>query len=1711
MTIVNLNTAVPQAGPPRGFANPVGSDEFVFNPATLTGLSGTYVIDLLQPAGTRLAESDAIVLQLRDVINMTTGDWLRPVIFPQFIPINRTGNFVDFQLVIPNRRVVNGVTQSDIVFEFRNFDLSAGPGKDSIRLEAFDGARKFAELSFNQTFLPSINGNSTVLVGEDVWVTKPSFFDSDYDELFVGVLTLLSGSQNDLANLTVDLTNFVNSKANQFTAPNSQLQALDIELEVAQLAGAFQGKLVLPKGVYSGGTLVGDVEYELLVDPTRTPALAIAAEGTTKRGWSDSIEYAVQGLGANGVPMYLAPFAGGVGVTLTLGSFNPTLPQGGTQPFSLKVDRQGITDYFQGFESVGLTGGDDVIRIGRDGSPTPLGWLSVNPLGGNDTLEWRLQTGGTNSPFIHNLKIEYEDWDGYATRAIEANFTGQTIHRGSEALGSVGLRDAVSSNQSGTNLRTATASISDSYGGVDSLRFETDASSDVNSYNGVRIGLDGTKFRDTYRLSADGLGVVKQFELDTSGGIDTVWVTDADNAPRRTFLKQVSDVTTVNNNQVNDPSLLQTSGYLIGGRFNALPTEPNTNPGLYFEVDFRTATPVGASGPVRYADLYELRSRTDNSGSLERIGVALQTAVVRDDVVAFAENPGRFAAFSLVVTNQNVITSNGSLVFSPTTVHNLFVSPPNNLFANGFTESPLNPVVDLDGWSATVIGEHGKPTYLTSIERRYQWERDGGYSPDNGVAFYNGIVDKRGSGFDRIIENIELGVVGARNYELTRSNDYVVQTVGSKAIAMHFDGLSGEDNFFYRVRNDDANQIVVFTLGTYDGWNSPKDADRDVLDIDLSRAEGAYRSTQWIYVDAVGANDQIRLLGAEDFRVTGKTRYNGGDLSPSDGVVQLFVYDEMGTPDVTDDIEVARIQISSAGWQKDWYTGSWAGDLTIPQLNNYFATDRSAFGSFSSIRTTSGNDEALVLENNVPNGGPLLFGDGNDYVIAAEGDVDFALGKGNDFISVRNHGQTLFVSGGEGSDVIGLSGGVFEANGKISSTDWEFGSIAVATAQEILRAKYPLTFTTTADPFEWSNTLLDRVMVATNRYDGTTVYFQAEELGFSSGDRRTVESFLPPIQETYNFAVDVLPTSTDPRRVTLAQNVFGRRGTEDTLTLNVNNVDEALKHVGSWLDSTTTPAFPTGILGGSHTLVIKTETAATKWFSTGRNYLAAQFNLVDIENIRLTDSTGADVTIRVAGSNGYQDVATAVARANRGDVIFVAESRELISNTGVVSVESMSKSVTVDAGLRVVFEGDANRATNKLNVATNEAFTIELNASHKSGVSLPNSSDLFKKHSNTRLLEVLGSDNVNVFGSSLDDFIIGNRGRNTIEGRGGDDLIFGGFGADILLGQHGNDIVVAGSSARINGISHTPDEGALRLSVDRGFRLVSGAGGRQVADAIDVGEHSFVTGDKVVYGFSGPTGATAAKYNVAQSGAVAADVTLTAATPLFVIVENTRGPEGESYIRFATSQADALLGKSIFITDVGTATTQYITSDLGIAAATQLAGSDYALGGTGDDIMVGVGVTGSVTTSTIRDTVTLVGGSGNDRFDLFASLGQINILGGSGADVFRATEGFSETINPTGGTARVLDFSAVQDDILGAVDPALLANGLTLVDELTRDGLVLNQLVAPPLPLVSGSGENGNYQKDAPAVETPAQQIYSFSDVTINLQDILNMHNAHAA
>ena len=174
-------------------------------------------------------------------------------------------------------------------------------------------------------------------------------------------------------------------------------------------------------------------------------------------------------------------------------------------------------------------------------------------------------------------------------------------------------------------------------------------------------------------------------------------------------------------------------------------------------------------------------------------------------------------------------------------------------------------------------------------------------------------------------------------------------------------------------------------------------------------------------------------------------------------------------------------------------------------------------------------------------------------------------------------------------------------------------------------------------------------------------------------------------------------------------------------------------------------------------------------------------------------------------------------------------------------------------------------------------------------------------------------------------------------------------------------------------------------------------------------------------------------------------------------------------------------------------------------------GNDYAVGGSGNDTMIAVGVVGS--SATVRDTLTLSGGSGDDTFKLFGSTGQINIMGGSGSDTVMATTAFGETNTLNG--ARVFDFSATQDTVMGQFDgtAGALSSVGGIEGRLQLDGLRLSQLVAPPLPIVNGSGENGNYERltsqDNAATNNSTTQ-FTLGSETINLADILNQHLAHA-
>ena len=61
------------------------------------------------------------------------------------------------------------------------------------------------------------------------------------------------------------------------------------------------------------------------------------------------------------------------------------------------------------------------------------------------------------------------------------------------------------------------------------------------------------------------------------------------------------------------------------------------------------------------------------------------------------------------------------------------------------------------------------------------------------------------------------------------------------------------------------------------------------------------------------------------------------------------------------------------------------------------------------------------------------------------------------------------------------------------------------------------------------------------------------------------------------------------------------------------------------------------------------------------------------------------------------------------------------------------------------------------------------------------------------------------------------------------------------------------------------------------------------------------------------------------------------------------------------------------------------------------------------------------------------------------------------------------------------------------------------------NGVTLSQLVSPPLPIVDGAGENGNYTKMTDSQFVSTYRVYIDSSDSISVSDLINLHNAHAA
>ncbi len=716
---------------------------------------------------------------------------------------------------------------------------------------------------------------------------------------------------------------------------------------------------------------------------------------------------------------------------------------------------------------------------------------------------------------------------------------------------------------------------------------------------------------------------------------------------------------------------------------------------------------------------------------------------------------------------------------------------------------------------------------------------------------------------------------------------------------------------------------------------------------------------------------------------------------------------------------------------------------------------------------------SLVSEESSPNG-LLVYGAGNDGVGVLGGDLDIALGAGDDTIGVSARGQTNFISGGAGNDTLVLSG---------ARADWNFSVATVGQAQELLKLKYPLNTAigTTTDPFAWNASSLDVIMVATNAQTGTAIYFQTENLKFSSsyGSTYLSESMLPRM----NFSEDATLANVTQK------NFFGRQGTEDTLNLKVADVDVALKYIGAMIDTTT--ANPTASLlvgtqlASSTSVVLKAQSSYSAWFNGSSTLVNAGYNLVDIENIHLYDSKGGDVTIRIAGASGFTGnvtsssaVSEAVAAANRGDVIFISETVQGALVVTTRTSVNMDTTVSIDGGLRVAFEEGSNRTVNA-------AAQLTVNMTDEVKALPPAVGTVNFFGANTHALEVLGAANINVNGSSFDDIIVGNKSNNVINGLAGNDLIFGGNGSDMLIGGIGDDTLIGGSGHKASAIANFTGENWSPFNT---------ATDALVTD--DPQALEFRTGDKVVYTSSGGSGITAMIGGVSTA--------LNATTPLYVIRIDGASAASPATFKLASTQANALNGVAIDIVSNGSATSHAFTLDNIAYSSANLPGNDYLYGGSGNDHLIATGVMGSLTAANTRDTLTMNGGSGADTMTILSNTGTINVFGGSGADKMEVMDVFMDAVG-VNKSLRIVDFSATQDDVQSYFTASSLGS-TSIETRLNAGGVTLNQLVAPPLPIVDGSGENGNYQ----AVADQVNSTYALPDFGLSVADLLNIHNAHA-
>ncbi len=315
-------------------------------------------------------------------------------------------------------------------------------------------------------------------------------------------------------------------------------------------------------------------------------------------------------------------------------------------------------------------------------------------------------------------------------------------------------------------------------------------------------------------------------------------------------------------------------------------------------------------------------------------------------------------------------------------------------------------------------------------------------------------------------------------------------------------------------------------------------------------------------------------------------------------------------------------------------------------------------------------------------------------------------------------------------------------------------------------------------------------------------------------------------------------------------------------------------------------------------------------------------------------------------------------------------------------------------------------------ILSNTTADVAFGTTHKSAVTVE-----LPENGYTIDLTLIGGEQIDGTGNSLDNLIIGNRGKNTLyggvgndtlQGAAGNDTLYGGAGKNLLLGGRGNDTYFIAS--KFDRLEEHADEGTDLVLASISYALAANV------------ENLTLTGSGEING-RGNSLANRITGNAASNvlrGDLGADT-------LF-------GGEGDDTLQGGDA-SDSLFGGVDADALYGGAGDDSVFGDSGDDVLCGGSGHDALFGGTNDDLLTGDG-----------GNDLLSGGSGNDT--LIGGAGRDTLEGGAGADLFvfvilgdSASSGYRDTIVDFGRGADRIDLSEIDADLAIEGDQAFIFIG----------------------------------------------------------------------